>query len=50
MRVEEQAIRPGGVHVASAAASPPSPTLPHEGGEGAVGFVMKVAASEFAHA
>jgi hypothetical protein len=35
---------------ATAAASPPSPALPHEGGEGASGFVINVAASEVAHA
>lgn len=49
MRVREIATRPLGVQAVTAAASPRSPALPHEGGEGALGFVVKVAASEFAH-
>jgi multicomponent Na+:H+ antiporter subunit D len=39
----EDAARPIVSQAETAAASPPSPALPHEGGEGAAGVVMKVA-------
>jgi hypothetical protein len=46
VRVAKQAGRPLVEQTVTAAASPPSPALPHKGGEGASGFAMDVAASE----
>ena len=44
--VAKQILRPGGLQAVTAAARPPSPALPHKGREGALGFVMNVAAYE----
>jgi multicomponent Na+:H+ antiporter subunit D len=46
VRVAQQASRPVPSNTVSAAASPPSPALPHEGGEGAAGSMKDVAENE----
>jgi error-prone DNA polymerase len=45
-RLAKQTFRPLVEQAVTAAASPPSPALPHQGGEGAAGLVRGVAASE----